>query len=229
MRENAGQYRAGSTEQAYTVTFLPRQADPTPEDRAALTRLRPVLPVAASATLRADGPLAEARASAVSRALRRPVALDARAPDGSGRDEAVMVLTEAGIVTDACDGAGQPVGRNLWTLDDDRRQRLLPPGCANATMLLEQAANQQDVLRGRPLEPGAAGPIARAADRYLRRNDERPARREGRSGSGETSEERESALTQAPAPGSDVQAAPPSSATPQQGGSPPASAPSMPR
>ena len=229
MRENAGQYRTGFTEQMYTVAFLPQQAEPTPENRAALDRLRSMLPVVASTMLRADGPLAEARASAVSRALRRPVTLETQVPGELGRDEAVMVLTETGIVADACDGAGQPVGRNLWTPDDDRRQRLLPPGCANATMLLEQTANRQDVLRGRPLEPGAAGPIARAADRYLRRNDERPARREGRPGSSETSEEQESALAQTPAPGSDVQATPPSLAIPQQGGPPPASTPLTPR
>lgn len=228
-RGGAADYHVGYTQRLYALAFVPGRADPVPEDRAALARLRPALRSDASATLVAGGPLAGERASLVSRALGRPVALDARTPGRPGLDEAVLVLLQPAIVPDACIGAGQPVGRNLWTFDDDRR-RLLPAGCATAAMLLEQAADRRDVLRGRRLEPGAAGPIARAADRYLGRNDGRPVREQDRSGTGETSEDQAAGPAQAalPAAGSGVQL-PGLQAGPEAQRLPPASTPLAPR
>ena len=227
-RENAARYRPGVTEQLYALAFVPGQADPAPGDRAVLAALRPAaLRAGASAVLVTDSPLADARAASVSRVLGRPVTVDAQAGGARpGRDGALLVLFQRAIVADACAGAGQPVGRNLWTPDDSSRQRMLPAGCATATMLMEQAANRQDVLRGQPLEPGAAGPMARAADRYLRRNDEPPPREEGQPGPGETSEERPPA--QAPAAALGVQPLP-SQAAPPEGRLPPASTAPAPR
>lgn len=228
-RENAAQYRPGVTEQLYALAFVPGQADPAPQDRAALAALRPAaLRAGASAVLVTDSPLAGARAAGVSRVLGRSVTVDARAAPRLGRDGALLVLFQRGVVADACTGAGQPVGRNLWTLDDSGRQRMLPAGCATATMLLEQAANRQDVLRGQLLEPGAAGPMARAADRYLRRNDEPPPRGEDQPGAGETSEERPPTQAAAPAAALGVQP-PPSQVAPQEGRLPPASTAPAPR
>ena len=176
-----------------------------------------------------NSPLAGARAASVSRALGRPVTVEAQAGERLGRDEALLVLFQRAIVADACTGAGQPVGRNLWTLDDAGRQRMLPAGCATAAMLLEQAANRQDLLRGQLLEPGAAGPIARAAERYLNRGDEPPPRGEGQPGAGETSEERPGpAQAATPAAALGVQPLP-SQALPQEGRLPPASTPLPPR
>lgn len=229
-RENSAQYHVGVTERQYTVAFLPQGANPSPGGRTALAELRRVLRANTSAVLVADAALANARAALVSRALGRPVAVDTRTPAWLRRDEALLILREPAVVADACAGPGQPVGRNLWTLDDYGRQRLLPAGCATAAMLLEQAANKQDVLRGQPLEPGAAGPMARAADLYLRRNEERPARVEGPPGAGASSEERDPGSTQSPASsaGPDAQL-PVSPAAPQQGRLPPASTPVTPR
>lgn len=228
-RENAAQYRQGVTERLYTLAFLPGRADLAPQDRAALAELRPPLRAGSPAVLLTDSPLAGARAASVSRALGRPVTADAQAGYRLGPDEALLVLSQHAIVADACTGAGQPVGRNLWTLDDNSRQRLLPAGCATATMLLEQAANRPDMLRGQPLEPGAAGPMARAADRYLRRGDEPPVRGEDQPGAGETSEERPGpAQAAAPAAALGVQPLP-SQVPPQEGRLPPASTAPAPR
>lgn len=229
-RENAAQYRPGVTEQLYTLAFVSGQADPAPQDRGILAALRPAaLRAGVSAVLVTDSPLAGARAASVSRVLGRSVTVDAQAGGARlGRDRALLVLFRRAIVADACTGPGQPVGRNLWTPDDNSRQRLLPAGCATATMLLEQAANRQDVLRGQPLEPGAAGPMARAADRYLRRNDEPPPREEGQPGAGETSEERPPAQAAAPAAAPGVQPFP-TQAPPQEGRLPPASTAPAPR
>lgn len=224
-RQNAGQYRLGVTEQHYELAFLPGQADPAPDGRAALAGLRPVLRADTAAVLVADAPLAASRGALVSRALGRSVTVDTRTPFWLGRNEALLVLRQPGIIADACTDAGQPVGRNLWTFDDYNRQRLLPPGCANATMLLEQAASQRDLLRGRPLEPGAAGPFASAADRYLRRNEERPAREERQPGAGETSQERDQGPAQAAVPAAAPGVQPALPQTPQQGRPPSALAP----
>lgn len=201
-RREAAQYRMGVTERTYVLSFPPDHADPAPRDRATLAELS-VPPRAGSSTvLVTNSPLAGARAASVSRALGRPVTVAAEAGGRLGRDEALLVFFQRAIVADACAGPGQPVGRTLWTLGDGDRQRMLPAGCATAAMLLEQAADRQDLLRGQPLEPGAAGPIARAADRYLRRGDEPPARGEGQPGAGETSEERPGqAAAPAAAPG----------------------------
>ena len=226
-RENATQYRPGVTERLYALAFLPERPDPTPQDRVALAELRPALRAGSSVVLVANAPLSGARAASVSRALGRPVTVDAQAKYKLGSDEALLVLSQPAIIADACTGVGQPVGRNLWTLDDSSRQRMLPAGCATAAMLLEQAANRQDLLRGQMLEPGAAGPIARAADRYLRRGDEPPARGEDQPGSGETSEERPG---QAATPAAALGVQPlPSQAAPQEGRLPPASTPLAPR
>lgn len=226
-RENAAQYHLGVTERLYPLAFLPGRADPASQGRAALAELRPALWASSSAVLVTNAPLAAARAASVARTLGRPVTVDVQARYRLGPDEALLVLSQSAIVADACTGAGQPVGRNLWTFDDDNRQRMLPAGCATAAMLLEQAANRQDVLRGQPLEPGAAGPIARAADRYLRRGDEPPAKEEDRPGAGETSEERPG---QAATPAAALGVQPlPSQAPPQEGRFPPASTPLAPR
>lgn len=226
-RENAGQYRLGAMEQRYDLAFVSGRADPTPEGRTALAGLRPALRANTAAVLVADAPLADSRAALVSRALGRSVTVDTRTPFWLGRNEALLVLHQPGVVADACTGAGQPVGRNLWTLDD--LQRLLPPGCANAMMLLEQAASQQDLLRGRPLEPGAAGPSARAADRYLRRNEERAAREAREPGAGETSLERDQGSAQAAVPAPALGVQPPASQVPLQQERPPVSASPAPR
>lgn len=240
-RESARDYHLGYTQRSYTLAFVPGQADPAPQDAAALAGVRRTLRADASAVLVAEGPLAQDRASRVSRALARPVSVDARAASRQGRDEAVLVLLQPAIVPDACTGAGQPVGRNLWTFDDYTRQRLLPPGCATAAMLLEQAADRRDVLRGRVLEPGAAGPIARAADIYLRRNADRPVTGGESPGPGEASEGRDPGPAQAASAGAGSGALPapalqaPQSQVPQSQGPtqqerlPPASTPLTPR
>ena len=187
-REEAGQYRQGVIERGYTVAFDPGTAEPAEDDRAALVELRSVVRRDTTITLSGTGPLIGARAARVAELLGRPVAAEAVARSlfsGPGRDEGELLLTQPGLVADACSGPPLKVGRTLWVIGDYSRQELLPPGCAVATALLEQTVDKRDLLRGRFLEPGAAGPMARAAERYLRRNDAvRQVRNEERGGPG---------------------------------------------
>ena len=203
-RENAGQYRQGFTERGYTLQFVPGTAEPAPDDLLALEELRGTLRRDTRVQLSASGPLATLRAARVAEVLRLPVAAELAGSSwfsGPGRDEADLVLQQPAIVADACASPPVKVGRTLWVIGDYSRQELLPPGCAVATMLLEQAADRRDLLRGRVLEPGAAGPIARAAERYLRRNDStRSVTNEERGGAGGQGQDQREQNGQPPGP-----------------------------
>ncbi len=131
------------------------------------------LPERAQVVIQAQGPLAVARAHAVSRRLGRPVKLVApsRAADLPFDQAVLSVRTPPGIVSDACRGPGSPGVEDLWPGDDDQRGVLLPPGCAVAAALQAQVVDQADLLRGRELPPGAAMPFAVAIEKYYHRND----------------------------------------------------------
>lgn len=124
------------------------------------------------------GPLAAARAISLRSALAVPDA-PLNAPtreDRLGPDEAVVILRRQVLTALSCLGPGEgrrlpfvPLGFNpAGTLSSGD---LLPAGCAHDAMLLRFVANQDDLFRGQPLEPGAAGPVARAAERYINRNE----------------------------------------------------------
>lgn len=208
-RYEAAQYRQGLYERGYAINFVPGTADPEPDDLQALADLRRTLRGDTQIRLALSGPLATQRAARVEAALGRPLeaeVVERSLFSGPGRNEADLILLTPGIVADACTRPNVRVGRTLWVIGDYSRQELLPPGCAVATMIMEQAADRRDVLRGRILEPGAAGPMARAADRYLRRNDGvqavRNQERGGGGGQQQDEQEQQGAAPGAPGPSS---------------------------
>ena len=75
------------------------------------------------------------------------------------------------LVPSECLQPGQPGPPDNWPGDDDTLPRTLPPGCAVANALQQMVVDKQDLLRGRPLPPGAALPVARAIERYYNRGD----------------------------------------------------------
>lgn len=230
-RPEQANYRQGFFERGFTVEFVPGTAEPQAEDLQALADLRAALPPDARVRLALTGDLAVQRAARVEAALGRPIVAERVGSGlfgGLGRNEADLVVLTPGIVPDACDQPPARVGRTLWVIGDYSRQQLLPPGCAVATMIMEQAADRRDVLRGRVLEPGAAGPMARAADRYLRRNDERARTGDDRGGGGRGAGEEEQQQQGGPQQGGPGSVAPPGAATGlapagQSGALPPAS------
>jgi hypothetical protein len=75
---------------------------------------------------------------------------------------------------DACGGEPARGLGDVWPGDDVHRIWLLPPGCATSTALRAMVVEPNDLLRGRPLPPGAATPFASAIERYYHRNDAPP-------------------------------------------------------
>ena len=154
------------------VAFVPGTPSPLPADAQRLLALRrhdgPAL------LFRPPGWLAADRAEAVARLSGRAVQFAAGAvplASTGGSDQGVLVVPDAvDIAADPCLGpAGRGVG-GILPGSERSTQAILPPGCATDRMLRAQAADPADLLRGRPLAPGAALPFAEAAEKYLRRN-----------------------------------------------------------
>lgn len=160
------------------LAFAPGSDEPARLDADRLRYLGATLPAWIVPEFHAAGPRTLARARAVRRLLERPLVLshnELRAGTIADQDSAVVLIqATSGILPDACLGPGQPVSGDVWPGDDARRATLLPAGCAVATALQAQVAAavaEQDLLRGRPLPPGAATPFTDAIERYYRRND----------------------------------------------------------
>ena len=169
----ASEYHATEPDAPLVLRFAPHAAVLSPADLARLRALRPTLPVQTLPELYAAGPLAALRARAVRNALDRPVIVYLQAAaKGPNLDEAVLLLPmPAGILPDACRGPGEFDAGDIWPGDDARRTRFLPAGCATAANIQVQAADGNDLLRGRPLPAGASIPFADAIERYYRRNE----------------------------------------------------------
>lgn len=174
----ASAYYAAVQVPPLVLAFAPEADEPAAADAARVLLLGAALPAWVQPELFATGPRTLARARAVRRLLGRPlVVLPAPPLPGQPPDQNLAVLVTrvpGGTVADACLGPGQPVLGDVWPGDDPRRARLLPAGCATATSIqvqVEAAGAGSDLLRGRPLPPGAATPFADAIERYYRRND----------------------------------------------------------
>jgi hypothetical protein len=164
-----------SRDVAIPLDFAPGSAALLPRDYPVLQSLRSDLGPGASLTLVAEGTLATERAASVSGFLGRAVRPAEPARTGVlTPDTASLQMHETRLTADACEGAGVAVGRNLWPGDDASRQRLMPPGCATSQALLRQVESPADVLHGRALAAGAAGPFVQAIQRYYERNDAGP-------------------------------------------------------
>jgi hypothetical protein len=126
------------------------------------------------------GPLAEARAASLRAATGRPDApWQPDAAGALGRDEATVFLRRRMRLADACLGEAEPgrhatVPYTFRAAGGSARDDLLPAGCALDTAMLAQAENPDDLIMGRPLAPTAAGPVARAAERWLARSEVQP-------------------------------------------------------
>jgi hypothetical protein len=165
-------WREAAQEQEVAVSFVPGSATLLPADAARVGALRAQITPGDGVRLTADSALAQRRATTVAELLGSYVGI-AVPPGGAplGPDTGVLQIRETRVVANACQRAGEPVGRNIWPGADDDRQRLMPPGCAVNAALQAQVADQQDLVRGRPLQPGASGPFVQAIERYYQRND----------------------------------------------------------
>jgi hypothetical protein len=126
------------------------------------------------------GPLAESRAASLRAATGSPQAPWRADAEGElGRDEALVVLRRRMRIADACLGAAEPgrhasVPYTFRAAGGRESDDLLPAGCALDTAMLLQAENPDDLIQGRAHTPTAAGPVARAAERWLARGDAQP-------------------------------------------------------
>ena len=110
----------------------------------------------------AAGPAATASQAAVLDAVRH--AGFAAAPGslyGGAVDQATIVVARMGYVSNACAVGGAPM------LDG-----LRPPGCSNALDLAAMVERPDDLVTGRTPGPAPAGPVGRAALRYLKSGGE---------------------------------------------------------
>ncbi len=165
-----GYHRSTITSQV-ALGFQPGGIAIEPNSLVQLDRLRPTLPAdAALALIAGGGPLAVARSQQVSAELGRSVLLET----GAVRpDDGVLVVSVTRLLADACLGPGQPNARNIWPGDDADRPRFMPPGCATDNAIEAMVERKADLERGRPLPPGVALPLARAAERYYQSTDTR--------------------------------------------------------
>jgi hypothetical protein len=169
-RETAQQWHQVTTTQTLALRFVPNGVALDTPSLDALTQLRPLIPTGTDVALSTDGALASLRAGTVALVLGRPVtALSVAPPTASLEPLGSLGFTRTQLLADSCLDKPQRVGRNLWPGDDADRQALLPPDCAVATQIQRQVVAQDDLLQGRPLAPGAAGPYARAVELYYQR------------------------------------------------------------
>lgn len=211
------QYRMGATATEMPLYFAPGTARVAAADRARLRLMRLVLPAQAVATLQASGPFAVPRSEVVAQLLDRPIQLVAAAP-GTPADQAHLLVSKPAIVADACRGPGERGLGSIWPSNDDVPPRFLPPGCATAAALQAQIVEPDDLLRGRPLPPGAAMPFAAAIERYYHRHSQAQssAGQSAGSGAGQSAPSTTAAAGQA-APGLLVGPLPSGGQTPTQG------------
>lgn len=164
----AGRYLRQDRVQTVPLFFVPGSAVLTASGARRLRVLGPGLPADAVLTLAAPDGLVDERAREVALALDRPVFPASAATAGPPGLAQLSVKVRAVVATD-CLGPAPRFDRDNWPGDDESRTRLLPPGCAAATVVQRMAVDQDDLLRGRPLPPGAAFPVARAIERYYDR------------------------------------------------------------
>ena len=165
-----GQYRVSTELAPVAIVFAPAQSRISPPQIATLHAIGREASAFTVPVVFAAGPLAQARSNAIQQTIQRPVRLVLQ-PDSATPDQAVVTFPAPAdpIVADACRGPGLPVPGGIWPGSDARAARLLPPGCATATILADQVTEPADLLRARPLPPGAALPYARAIEAYYNR------------------------------------------------------------
>ena len=171
------QYRIVQPIAPLAIAFLPGTSEITAADRSRLRAMRPILFNAALPELELSesdfsGRLALQRARAVRDALDRPVLLHPEPPSAWSHDAGLLIVpSQPAILPDSCRGPGATGLEDIWPGDDDRRPKLLPPGCATAASIALQATEPGDLLVGRLLPDGNALPLADAIERYNRRNE----------------------------------------------------------
>jgi hypothetical protein len=167
----ASQYRQAEIVPPLAISFAPGDMHLPETVKWDLRQLGRSLPVQTVPALHESdaGPLAARRAQEVARQLTRPVQLVV--VTDMPADQTVLVVTNSGIVADACRGGGVRELGTMWPGNDAIAPVLLPPGCATAQDIAVQTTRPEDLLQGRPLPPGAATPYAAAIERYYHRND----------------------------------------------------------
>ena len=169
------QYRLVEPIAPLTIAFLPGTIVIAPADLSRLRAVRAILPNAALPELELSGRFALGRARSVRDALGRPILLRPKPPFAWSQDEALITIPlRSKILPDNCRGPGVTGADDIWPGDDNRRPRLLPPGCATDNSIALQAAQPGDLLFGRPLPDGNSLPFADAIERYDRRNEGGP-------------------------------------------------------
>ncbi len=169
------QYRLVEPIAPLSITFVPGTTNIAPSDLARLRAMRPTLPNTTLPELELSGRLALGRARSIRDALGRPILLRPEPPPAPSRNEALLVIPlRSEILPDSCRGPGATGADDIWPGDDDRRPRLLPPGCATDESIALQAVQPGDLLVGRPLPDGTSLPFADAIERYDRRNEGGP-------------------------------------------------------
>jgi type IV pilus biogenesis protein CpaD/CtpE len=107
-------------------------------------------------TIGASGPLAEPRRRAVLAVVRAQTDAKVQFFQDGNTDRVTLVVQRDALLPEACVQGPMPADGTL------------PPfGCVTALNLVNTVADPADLREGRELGPALAGPVARAADRYL--------------------------------------------------------------
>ncbi|WP_338664505.1 CpaD family pilus assembly lipoprotein [Pararoseomonas sp. SCSIO 73927] len=162
------------------VLFSADGIRPDPADAAGLAAIAQARPLARyGVLLPAEGrpeevtQIAEGRRAAISAALlNRPVASLVGGEGAPGPGLAVVVIQEARTVPTACLGEAEPWRRPFIPgFGGESRRLLLPAGCSSDIALQRQVERPADLTAGRAMQPGPAGPAARAIERYIFRDE----------------------------------------------------------
>ena len=162
------------------VLFAADGINPDPADAAGLAALARARPLASyGLLLPAEGraeeasAIAERRAAAIRAALLgRPVVVTLGGDDAPRRGEALVVIQESRTVPVACLGEAEPWRRPFIPgFGGESRRLLLPVGCSSDIALQRQVERSSDLVSGRPMQGGPAGPAARAIERYIFRDE----------------------------------------------------------
>lgn len=198
------------------VLFAADGISPDPADAAGLAALARARPLASyGLLLPAEGRAEEASAIADRRAaairsalLGRPVAVTVGGDGAPPRGEALLVVQETRTVPLACLGEAEPWRRPFIPgFGGESRRLLLPTGCSTDIALQRQIERPSDLVSGRPMQGGPAGPAARAIERYIFRDE--PDGPSGRSSAPVAGQRGESEATE---PAQGAPASPPESA-----------------
>jgi len=168
------QYRPAMVTPPLALRYAPGAIKPVPDDVVRVRALGGALPAGALPRFIAGGPLLSQRAQAMEALLDRPVEIQRAGATAADPDSALLVPPALpAIIATPCQGRGKRLVGDMWPGNDAEQVRLTPPGCATATAIAAQVVAPEDLLQGRALPPGAAGPFVGAIERYYRRNDAR--------------------------------------------------------